>query len=108
MCCACRRIALVRCVVEMASRLHASKQSLSRPPSALDLQGPAAEELDETLLQACCTLYTEQLAGTEQPLDAGIIARVLPDIDPASLYSQKPHKLLFAVCAPDYYRTKCA
>ena len=99
MCCACRRIALVRCVVEMAGRLHASRQSLSRPLSAPDPQDPAAEGLDEVLLQACCTLYTEQLAGAEQPLDAGTIAHVLPDIDPASLYSQKPYKLLFAVCA---------
>ena len=84
MCCACCRIALVRCVVEMASRLHASRQSLSRAPSAVDLQGPVAEKLDEVLLQACCTLYTEQLAGAEQPLDAGTIAQALPDTSPAS------------------------
>ena len=84
MCCACRRIALVRCVAEMASRLHASKQCLSRLPPSPDSVGPAAEELDETLLQACCTLYTEQLAGAEQPLDAGTIAGALPDTSPAS------------------------
>ena len=85
MCCACRRIALVRCVVEMAGRLHASRQSLSRPTSAPEPQGPAAEDLNEAFLQVCCTLYTEHLAGTEQPLDVGTIARVLPDTRTVSL-----------------------
>ena len=88
MCWTCCRIALVRCIVEMASRLHASKQSLGQRPSAPDMQRRAAEELDEDLLQVCCTLYTEQLAGTGHPLDAATIARALPDIDPASLMFQ--------------------
>ena len=85
MCWTCRRIALARCIVEMASRLHASKQSLSLPPSLLGSQSPAAEGLDKDLLQVCCTLYTEQMAGTEHPLDAATIAQALPDIDLASL-----------------------